>query len=56
MLIPNDFEDLADDDRFTFSIVDQMEPSIIPFQNHSSIIMWSAGGETKHVSCRETYR
>lgn len=36
---------IADDERFTFAISDRMESSIIPFQNYSSIIMWSAGNE-----------
>lgn len=36
---------IADDDRFSFAITDRMESSIIPFRNYSSIIMWSAGNE-----------
>ena len=36
---------IADDDRFSFAITDRMESSIVPFRNFSSIIMWSAGNE-----------
>lgn len=36
---------IAEDDRFSFAITDRMNASIVPFQNYSSIIMWSAGNE-----------
>lgn len=36
---------IADDDRFTFAITDRMESSVIPFRNFSSIVIWSAGNE-----------
>ncbi|MBA5729168.1 glycoside hydrolase family 2 [Aerococcaceae bacterium INB8] len=45
---------IADDERFTFAITDRMEASIIPFQNYSSIIIWSAGNEGGYGIAVET--
>src|SRR5699024_11365223 len=42
------------DERFAFAITDRMEASIIPFQNYSSIIIWSAGNEGGYGIAVET--